>query len=125
MPISLSSFRFKQMLLFGVLIFVIAGIVGGVWYWRRPKIAADRVVALESYEVVEAVGKLIELPEGEVPTVATVTQESKLLDQPFFVAAETGDKVLFYPQARKALLYRPSNNKLIEVTSLVVTTPTE
>jgi hypothetical protein len=69
----------------------------------------------ESKVVLEKVGKLIELPTNESPTVATVSDVTKLSDQPFFRNAKNGDKVLIYSQAQKAILYRPSLNKIIEV----------
>ncbi len=64
-------------------------------------------------ELVKQVAKLIELPDEE-PTIATVLDKDKLEDQPFFKKAQNGDKVLVFSQAKKALLYRPSQNKIIE-----------
>lgn len=69
----------------------------------------------EIRELVSKVGALIELPEGDEPTIATVTDPQKLTDQAFFATAKTGDKVLIYANAKKAILYRPSENKIIEV----------
>ena len=69
----------------------------------------------EVQALIGKIGSLIVLPSGEIPTVATVSDKNKLADQPFFKNAEDGDKVLLYPQAQKAILYRPSVNKIIEV----------
>jgi hypothetical protein len=72
----------------------------------------------ENDQIVAAVGKLINLPTDEQPTIATVTDLSKLQNQPFFQSAQLGDKVLIYQNAKKAILYRPSENKIIEVAPL-------
>lgn len=77
----------------------------------RAQAAAD----VEIENVLMSVGKLIRLPEDEVPTVATVSEPEKLKDQSFFAHATVGDKVLIYTKARKAYLYNPRDNILIEV----------
>ena len=77
----------------------------------------------EMQALVAEIGKLIELPKGENPTVATITDPEKLKDQPFFANAKNGDKVLIYPNARKAFLYDPSTKKLIEVAPLILGNP--
>lgn len=69
-------------------------------------------------ELISQVGKLIILPENEQPTIATVSDLSKLAGQPFFAKAEVGDKVLIYQQAKKAILFRPSTNQIIELAPL-------
>lgn len=79
---------------------------------------AKEITQNEIKDVLEGVGKHILLPEGETPTVATVTDPEPIKDQPFFSHAQVGDKVLIYPTARKAFLYRPSLDKLIEVSAI-------
>jgi hypothetical protein len=65
--------------------------------------------------LITQVGKLIALPTDEKPTVATVTDASKVKDQPFFTNAKNEDKVMIYQKAQKAILFRPSENRIIEV----------
>src|SRR5579872_6193275 len=77
----------------------------------NPNLAAQQQVQ----DLVTKVGRLIELPSGEQPTVATVSDVTKLKDQPFFANAVNGDKVLIYTKARKAILYDPTANKIVEV----------
>lgn len=72
-------------------------------------------VQAEVDALVTEVGKLITLPSDEKPTVATITDVEKLKDQPFFVNAQNGDKVLIYTNAKKAILYRSEEKKIIEV----------
>lgn len=74
----------------------------------------------EVKQLVEAVGNLIVLPKDEQPTVATVADLEKLKNQPFFAEAEIGDKVLIYPNAQKAILYRPNINKIISLAPFVL-----
>src|SRR5436190_11337001 len=70
----------------------------------NPQTAA----AQQTTDLVNKVSKLVELPTGQTPTVATVTDINKLKGQAFFMAAHNGDKVLIYTQSKKAILYRPS-----------------
>lgn len=60
----------------------------------------------------------------ETPTIATVSDITKLQGQPFFAKAQNGDKVYVYSNAKKAILYRPSENKIIEETTYAVFAPT-
>jgi hypothetical protein len=69
-------------------------------------------------DVVTKVGKLVELPPGEAPTVATVSDLAPLKSQEFFKDAQIGDKVLIFGAAKKAILYRPSTDKIIQVAPL-------
>lgn len=66
------------------------------------------------------VSQLYELPEDELPTVATVTDPKKLEDQSFFAKAVVGDKFLLFAKAKVAILYRPSIHKLIAVTPYAI-----
>ena len=86
---------------------------------QNPTLAAQD----EIKKIVEKVGKLIELPADEAPTVATVSDKEKLKEQVFFSKSENGDKVLIYTQARKAILYRPNTNKIIEVAPINLGAP--
>lgn len=67
--------------------------------------------------LVAEVDKLIELPKDEKPTVKTLTdiEIEKVKDQPFFKNAKNGDKVLVYTNAKKVILYRPTEKRIIEV----------
>lgn len=63
--------------------------------------------------VVSKVGKHYLLPSEE-PTVATVEDKTKLSSE-FLRAAENGDKLLLFKDAKKVILYRPSIDRIIEV----------
>lgn len=83
----------------------------------------DKLAQEDVNKVVAQVSKLIVLPEGETPTLATVTDLEKLKDQPFFAKAKTGDKVLIYANAKKAILYNPESNKIVEVAPISIGNP--
>jgi hypothetical protein len=73
---------------------------------------------LESERIQKAISALIEVPNDEEPTIATVTDPSKLGNQDFFKNAQKDDRVIIYAKAKKAILYRPSTGKIIEVAPL-------
>lgn len=73
-------------------------------------------------KLIAEVGKLIELPKEEA-TVAAVSDKEKLKDQPFFQNAKNGDRVLIFTKAKKAILYRPSIKKIIEVAPINLGSP--
>ncbi len=79
----------------------------------------------QSQELIGKVGQLIVLPKDEEPTIATVSDLDKLAGQEFFANAQLGDKVLIYYGAKKAILYRPSDNKIIELAPLVNNEPSQ
>ena len=100
------------------------GIVSTVSFssWRGTAVAPSSSQATqdEVQKIVVRVGRLIVLPSGEQPTIATVTDPDKLRDQAFFANAKIGDRVLIYANARKAILYNPDADKIVEVAPLTI-----
>jgi hypothetical protein len=82
---------------------------------KNPQQAAEE----EARELVAAVSKLIVLPD-ELPVVATVADPAKLAGQPFFQNAKVGDKVLIFNEARKAVLFSPDENRIVDVAPLSI-----
>jgi len=103
-----------------ILALIILGAGGYYFYTQNQKTQVANInpqasAQEEVKKIVAEVGKLIDLPTGEDPTLATVTDISKLKDQPFFQKAKNGDKVLIYTNSRKAILYDPQAKKVIDV----------
>ncbi len=69
----------------------------------------------ELHAIVDDVEDLMLLPDDETPTLATVSDMHALEGQEFFKNAQEGDKVLMYLRSRRAIIYRPSIDKIIEV----------
>lgn len=102
-------------------IIVLAAVIAAAYFFlqyqnSQKQLAINPATGVPQVEdLVERVGKLMELPSSETPTVAAVSDVTKLQGQQFFANAKNGDQVLIYSQAKKAILYRPSVNKIIEV----------
>lgn len=103
-----------------VIIAVLAIGAAGYFYYELYKMKQDPAAQArkEAMELVSKVSKLVVLPEGEVPTIATVSDPEALKSQTFFSGAVQGDKVLIYAEAKKAILYSVSQNKILEVAPL-------
>jgi hypothetical protein len=103
-----------------VAILVILAATSGYFYWQNKQNLAklnnpNQASEQETKALTEQVGKLMDLPKDESPTVISVVDKEKVKEQAFFTSAENGDKVLVYTAAKKAILYSPVTGKIIEV----------
>lgn len=117
-----------------VLITIIVILVGiaaasSYFYYQAQKkitelssIKGQQMLAQKEVEsLLTQVGKHMVLPEKEKPTVATVTDVKALKkNQPFFENAQNGDKVIVYVQARKAIIYNPERDVIVNVGAVAV-----
>ncbi len=111
----------------GLLIGAVLALIPSYYFYTKYQQAQkllknpQQVATEQTKAVVDKVGKLIALPSDETPSLATVQDKTRLKDQPFFKNAVNGDKLLLYIKARKAILYRESSNKIIEVAPINIT----
>ena len=114
---TLQMSRKKVKVVFGslALVIVLLACGAGYFYYKSSTASSDEKAKKVLSDSVSAIGKLIMLPTDEQPTLATVSDPEKLKAQPFFANAEVGDVVLVYARAKKAILYSPKYNKIIEV----------
>lgn len=98
----------------------------GWQYARAQELLKNPAAAAieETNNLVREVGRLVMIPKDETPTVATVSDKSKLAGQPFFLRAEEGDKVLIFAKEGRAILYRPNARRVVEMTSVTAPSPT-
>src|SRR4051812_31442361 len=103
-PNSHSESKLARNSIIAVVVILILGAGGTTAYFYKKyssvKNTEANVAKADSQTTVAAVGKLIVLPTDEDPTVATVTDPSKLQNQTFFAHAKVGDKVLLYVKAK-------------------------
>ena len=107
-----------------VAIVIITGIA--VYFYNTSDSSSEKTQASEQKDaqaLIAELEKIVVLPIGEEPTIATITDPEKLKDQPFFANAKAGYKVLVYQVAKKAFLYDPVAKKLIEVAPLIINDP--
>lgn len=125
------SFLKKYLPLILILLVIILALTSAYFY-KKSRTNVNEVSQAEVKSLVEKVGRLAVLPTDETPTIATVSDPDALKDQAFFVDAQKGYKVLIYSNAKKAFLYDPVSDKIINIaplntqsgTSAVTPTPT-
>lgn len=116
----------KFLVVISVVVLVFVGLVLNSWRLTKEnmKLASQleavkndpQIFAREEIKnLVGKLGRMVVLPEGEEPVLATVSDKEKLKDQPVFAKAENGDKILIYTKAAKAYIYRPSTDKIIDM----------
>jgi len=104
-----------------IIFFVIIAVLFGVFIYfklNKIKITENSIPKISEEEKMTLIAKVSQLylfPEGEVPTIATVSDPKLLGDKDFFTKAEKGDNVFFFKNAGKAILYRPTIDKIIEI----------
>ena len=118
----------KRKLINIVVIFVaiVALVFGGFFYYKLHRLEdntnvnakSEKVILKEKNNLISKIGELYVLPGGEMPTVATVSDPKALKDQGFLVESMIGDKFFFFTKAKKAVLYRPSLGKIIDIVSI-------
>jgi hypothetical protein len=112
----------KILITITVLVLLVLAIAPSYYFYQQYQRERNKnsveLAEEELKTVIRKVSTLIELPTGEEPILATVSESEKLQNQPFFTRSQNGDKVLIFTQAKKAYLYRPSTHKLIEVATV-------
>lgn len=99
---------------------VIASVAALFFYSQTQTLQKNpnKVNEEKAIELVKKVEKIMSLPDGEIPATATVADLAPLAGNPFFARAKVGDEVLLYTAAKRAFLYDPKANIILEVASL-------
>ena len=71
--------------------------------------------------LLDKISRLILLPQNERPSIATINNVAQLQKNwPFYENARNGDVLLIYFQAKKAYIYDPEKNMIINMGSVDV-----
>lgn len=110
----------------GLIVGLVVGI-GGFWTLSQfftpanPAAAVSQVDQTKVKDLIAKVGKLVILPTGEEPVVATINDADGLTKQQvFYKGSQNGDVVLVYQKAAKAIVYSPERNIIVNVGPVVL-----
>lgn len=117
----------KKILVIILLLLVFGGGYTSYYFYKKSKIVnnidATTEAVKETQRLVGELGKIMELPTEETPTIATISDKDKLKDQPFFAQAQNGDVLFAYTSSMRAILYRPSTNKIVNIAPINIDQP--
>lgn len=102
--------------------------VPAVYFYRKytqlAKSNTSATAGIDVKAITAKVGKLVDIPTDEDPTIASITDTSKLSGQYFYAKAKTGDLVILFAHAQRAILYDPKANKVLEMSQISLPSPT-
>lgn len=110
----------KRILIVAAIILAVVGAAGTIYFYQKYQAAikdpntTQQAADNAANALRDKVAKLMLLP-SETPVVGTVEDASKQKDQPFFKDAQNGDRILVFTASKKAIIYRESENKIINV----------
>lgn len=113
----------KKKKIIAVALVILFLVVAGVYYYNSSQSQNDSeaLIAKEALDLSGRVGEIMELPD-EIPAVATIVDETKIANEPFFKGAKNGDKILVFVQSQRIVIYRPATNKIVNSTTLSLPT---
>lgn len=109
--------KYKVILLAANVIVIAALATTSVFFFKQyDNLKKDQSLTTEqrNQQTIDEINKVYQLPKDETPTIAVVTDEQKFKDQyPVFTDVKKDDVLLIYRDASLAVLYRPSDKKIL------------
>lgn len=122
------SQKLKGLLTLLLLVLFLAAVGLAGWSYYNWQGAQKKIKALSSVEgqqeilkkdkedLVARVKKHILLPEGEEPQIYNITDiDSLSKQQPFYIGAHNGDRILIYQNAKQGFVYDPNRDIVVKV----------
>lgn len=100
-----------------IALFVVLAVGFGYYFMQYRKLVKDpkAEAKAKTEQVIKKISLLAVIPNDPNAVLANVTDITKLKGQPFFNDAQNGDEIVIFPGAMRAVLYRPSINKIINI----------
>ena len=127
--------RMGKLILIIVTIVIVATLIYFGWSWWNLKKQVDTLLRPEGIEelqkkqteeLLEKMNKHIVLPDDEEPIIATVTDAEALKkESDFYALAKNDDVVVIYIRAKKAFLFDPFANRVLNVGPVITDENTE
>lgn len=98
------------------ILLIAASVVFGAYYYTQYQTLKKNPAASTEQTnkaLLTKLGKIMELPTDEDPQIAAITDKTKLGEDPFFTNAKNDDYIIVYSKARKIIIYREGENKII------------
>ena len=116
----------RQKVLLVILIVALVALIAGVGYlYKKYRDTQAMVYKLSTAQgqqelnktqieaILSEMRKLIVVPTGEDPAIATIVDIEQLKSSPFYKDAQNGDRVVLFNNAKKAYIYRPDSKIIV------------
>ena len=113
---SRSKKRILSKLLFLTLVVILLA-TSVVLYLKYQEASKKADAAQADQQLIEHVAQMVIVPT-EQPSVATVLDKSKLTNKELAERAENDDKLILYAKSKKVILYRPSQQKIVDILTI-------
>lgn len=99
-----------------IVVVLLVGLASAVYMLTRESEASTPVAT----GVLESVSRHFLLPADEEPAILTVVNKDRVSSAFLKGKVEDGDKVLIYQKSQKAIIYRPSLDRVIDAGPAIV-----
>ncbi len=120
-----SKFR-RNIVIVGVVVALLVSLIGVFVFSQTAdktitENAKQKAIQKEVAVIADEISKLLILPKKELPVMATISNVKELQKkQSFYKNAENGDKLLIYTKSKRAIIYSPSRNIIVNVGPVVL-----
>lgn len=118
----MQTIRLNKFGIIVILLLIITTMTSIFLFYKLKITKSESKEEISNLSIEEKVSKLIFLPKNESPTILEISSLEQIKNEPFFANAIIGDIVLVYVDARKAFIYRESENKIVDLAPLRINT---